>query len=361
MQKIIVSSHSRDVHADAVLWALARLGHPAVLWQPHRCPANQALSILYEPHEPAHHAIETEDETLGLDGVKTVWNRRSCPPELFPDIDPRDRDFAQRESEQHLDGFLTTACRDALWVNPPAAAALDTNKPFQIDLAREIGFSVPATLFSNSPDRIRGFFERHGGNVVYKSYRREQWLEGDEKAGSFVNHTAAVTREDVGNRRALAMCPGIFQERIEKAHELRVTVMGDTFFCVRIDGSGTESGRLDFRSDYAGMRLARCPLADDAKAMCKSFMERSGIVFGCFDLIVTPASELYFLEVNPMGQFLWQEERIPDLPLLDAMCAFLASADPHFTWKPPSAPLTLAAYKASKGAAPPAQGRGAAA
>lgn len=358
MQPIIVSSHGRDAHADAVLWGLARLGHAALLWQPHLFPGAHALSILFEPGEPVRHSAGSGTEMVDLGDVRTVWNRRSFAPMLADDIDPRDRDFAQNESQQHLDGFLTTACRNALWVNPPAAASLDINKPFQIDLAREIGFTVPATLFSNAPDHVLGFFERHGGNIVYKSYRPERWLEGDGKAAPFVNRTASVTREDVGNRRALAMCPGIFQERIEKAHELRVTIMGDTVFCVRIDASGTEPGRLDFRSNYAGMRLARCALADDVKAMCKAFMARAGIVFGCFDFIVTPSGQVHFLEVNPMGQFLWLEERLPDLPLLDAMCAFLVSADPHFAWRPPAAPLTFAAYKASKGAAP---GQGAAA
>jgi glutathione synthase/RimK-type ligase-like ATP-grasp enzyme len=361
MQKIIISSYDRDAHADAVLWGLRASGHPALLWQSHLFPASQALSVLFEPGEAARHTIDAENGCVGLDDVGTVWNRRCRAPQLSADIDARDRDFAQAEAEQHLAGFLATACPDAMWVNPPAAALLDTDKPSQLRLAREVGFTIPATLFSNAPDQIGGFFERHGGNVVYKSYRPERWLEGDGQESTFVNHTAAVTKEDVGNRRALAMCPGIFQERIEKAFELRVTVMGDTFFCVRIDGSGSKSGRLDFRSDYVGMRLTRCGLADDAKAMCKAFMAQAGLVFGCFDLIVTPTSELYFLEVNPMGQFLWQEEHLPDLPLLDAMCAFLVSADPHFAWKPPSAPLTFAAYRAATGAVPHRPARGTAA
>jgi hypothetical protein len=59
-------------------------------------------------------------------------------------------------------------------------------------------------------------------------------------------------------------------------------------------------------------------------------MARAGIVFGCFDFIVTPSGETCFLEVNPMGQFLWLELHLPELPLLDAMCAFLVSGDPRF-------------------------------
>lgn len=32
-------------------------------------------------------------------------------------------------------------------------------------------------------------------------------------------------------------------------------------------------------------------------------MRKLGIIFGCFDFIVTPDEEYVFLEVNPMGQF----------------------------------------------------------
>ena len=345
MKPIIVSSYRRDAHADAVLWGLGVRGHPAMLWQKHLFPASQSLSILFEPGAPPRHIAETEQGPVDLAGVRTVWDRRSLPLTLDEDMDPRDREFARRESEQHLCAFLATACPDALWVNPPATARLDTDKPSQIALARRIGFAVPATLFSNSPEEIEDFHERHGRAIVYKSYRPERWIEGEGKSEAFVNHTAPVTEEDIANRRALAMCPGIFQARVAKAYEIRVTAMGKSFFGVRIDPPAGGQGALDWRSDKAGMRLSRFELPADLGSKCRAFMAEAGIVFGCFDFIVTPEGEHVFLEVNPMGQFLWQEERIPDLPLLDAMCAFLASGDRDFEWDETSAPLRFEDYR----------------
>lgn len=337
MRRIIVSSYERDVHADAVLWGLERMGHSGLLWQPHLFPARQALSIGFEPGEPVRHWIDGEG-AIELGETATVWNRRSRPPQLSADVDERDRDFARSESEQHLAGFLATFAPGALWVNPPAADRLDTNKPAQLALAAELGFRIPPTLISNSPRRIRDFFERHGGDVVYKSYRPESWTDGE--AGAFVNNTAAVTAEDMENESALAMCPGIFQARVPKAFELRVTVMGRSFFGVRI-----EAPALDWRSDKAGMRLERFEPGGEIRAMCKAYMDKAGLVFACFDLIVSPSSETHFLEVNPMGQFLWQEERIPDLPLLDAMCAFLASGERDFEWDESRASLRFDDYR----------------
>ena len=56
-----------------------------------------------------------------------------------------------------------------------------------------------------------------------------------------------------------------------------------------------------------------------------------GIVFGCFDLIVTPDGEVVFLEVNQTGSFLWIEEQNPEFRLLDAFSEFLIRATPGFT------------------------------
>lgn len=328
MPRIVVLSQAKDLHADAVLWGLKTGGHEAVLWQPHLFPAVAALSMRFGQDEGVRHGIEPGGPDW--DGVRTVWNRRSYPPQLPADLDPRDRAFAETESAQHLAGFLSTAWPDALWVNPPAATAFDLNKPLQLRLAQATGFRIPATLFSNSPAEIRAFFDAQDGNIVYKSYRQECWSGEEERQGTFVNHTAAVTREDLGDDRMLARCPGIFQERLTPAYELRVTVMGDQFFSVRIDVSADARHMPDWRSDALDMRLSVHPVSDTLRELCRAYMAKAGIVFGCFDFIVSSSGDTCFLEVNPMGQFLWKELHLPELPMLDAMCAFLASGDPRF-------------------------------
>lgn len=54
-------------------------------------------------------------------------------------------------------------------------------------------------------------------------------------------------------------------------------------------------------------------------------MNELGIVFGCFDFIVTDDNQYVFLEVNEMGQFLWIEELLPELKMLDSFCNLLLS------------------------------------
>jgi hypothetical protein len=346
MSTILISSHDGDAHAAAIAWGLRALGRRACLWQAHLFPASQALSIGFEPSGPVRHAIEDEGLSLELEDVATVWNRRPGPPQLRDGVDARDRAYALAESGQHLAGFLATACRGALWVNPPAATAFDTDKAGQLLLAREVGFTIPATLASNSPERIRAFFARRGGRVVYKSYRPQYWREGDERPVALTNYTAPVDERDLRNDRALAICPGLFQQRIDKAFELRVTIMGNSVFAARIDPPEGAEDAIDWRPHRGRIRLSPFSLTDEIKARCRAYMRRAGLVFGCFDFIVSRDGETFFLEVNPMGQFLWKEELAPELPMLDAMCAFLASGDPDFVWRPSSSPLAFADYRA---------------
>jgi hypothetical protein len=62
-------------------------------------------------------------------------------------------------------------------------------------------------------------------------------------------------------------------------------------------------------------------------------MKEIGVVFGCFDFIVTPDDEIIFLELNEQGQFLWVEEILPELCYMDMFAEFLIHKNFDFSWK----------------------------
>lgn len=128
----------------------------------------------------------------------------------------------------------------------------------------------------------------------------------------------------------MRLTPGIFQARVPKAHELRVTWMGKHAITAVLHSQESEATRVDWREGQTDLRVEPGELPGDVWKACHRLMERLGLVFGCFDLVVTPEGEHVFLEINPMGQFLWVEQTIPELPLLDDFCAFLIGARPGF-------------------------------
>lgn len=345
---VLIHSTTDDLHADAVRWGLERIGQPFIFWPSGRFPLEQALSARLDPGGETF-SLDLAGETVDLAGVATVWNRRRGRPAMSPKLDARDLGFAAEQSRQHLDAFLSAACPDALWVNGVEAARAEVNKILQLRLARQIGFAVPATLCSNAPDEIRDFFREHRGDVVYKTYKLGAWADKAGGGRLRVNYTTAVTAQSLEDGEALAVAPGIFQERVEKAFEVRTTIMGQADFSVRIEPADEAGSAIDWRVQPHD-RLQLLPFAIPAtiKAQCLGYMRAANLRFASFDFIVTPDGVFCFLEVNQMGQFLWKEEKVPELPMLDAMCAFLASGTPDFIHAPGQSPLRLADYYRSK-------------
>ncbi|WP_019217958.1 hypothetical protein [Legionella tunisiensis] len=62
-------------------------------------------------------------------------------------------------------------------------------------------------------------------------------------------------------------------------------------------------------------------------------MKCLGIIFGCFDFIVSTDNELYFMEINEQGQFLWIEEINPEINMLETWIQFLTDENPLFLYR----------------------------
>jgi hypothetical protein len=194
--------------------------------------------------------------------------------------------------------------------------------------AIQAGLATPDTLYSNDAAEARAFIGRHGGQVVYKTLRPFSW-RNDETAYSV--YTSLVTEDLLIQVDVLQQTPGIFQEVVPKAHELRLTMVGCRPFCARVLSQETTHGTLDWRKAYDELKMETCDVPRSLCDACGRLMEKLGIVFGCFDFIVTPEGKYVFLEVNEMGQFLFVE-RMTGLPLLDAFSEFLRQGRTDFAW-----------------------------
>ncbi len=69
----------------------------------------------------------------------------------------------------------------------------------------------------------------------------------------------------------------LFQRRIPKVADVRVTVIGAKSFWVRID-----SGLLDWRTDYSQLRYSPVEPPSGIEPALHHYMHRFGLVFGAF-------------------------------------------------------------------------------
>jgi hypothetical protein len=270
-----------------------------------------------------------------------VWLRRPTQA-VFPEgMHPADLPVARREALDFLRCVLHLAAPDAFWVNPLASRPFAELKAVQLREAGRVGLAIPPTLMSNDPERIRRFLGALPGGAIYKPFCPVQWETEDQVAIAWTREIAAG---DLPEDEVLRLTPGIFQARIDKAHELRVTIMGRHVVTARLRSQELADAKLDWRAGGTKLQVEPDRLPDEVETGCLDLMRRLGIVFGCFDFIVTPEGRHIFLEVNTAGQFLWVEEANPDLLLLAPFVDFLLSRRPDFRWRPTGGAIRHAAF-----------------
>jgi hypothetical protein len=159
------------------------------------------------------------------------------------------------------------------------------------------------------------------------------WL--DTKGRQFANYTAVLPDLREIAEESIRVVPAIYQPKIEKEYELRVTFIGERHFACKIDSQANSATSVDLRI-LINTTKSPYQIPDELANRCQKLMAALNIRFACFDFIREPNGEYTFLELNQAGQFLFIELACPTIPLLDAMCHFLAHRTME-TWSPSKA------------------------
>ena len=271
-------------------------------------------------------------ETTGRE-ITAVWDRRPEKPEELPY--PSTPEIDRHNREEAL-GFLVFL---RYWLkNIPSIGSIVNDRPtaskmLQYVIAREVGFKIPRSCFSNVKEPFLNM-SRECTDLILKPIEVcDIW---DEKQGVdyvfYAQKTPAVSLLEVPGE-AFSQTVSFVQEYIEKAFELRVTVVEEEVFACKIDSQAQqeETGRIDWRQGYEhGLRQEAFALPDSVSSQCVMFLRRMGLNFGCFDFIVTPSGEYVFLECNPNGQWLWIELTV-GLKISEAIADFLQNPSAKHT------------------------------
>jgi glutathione synthase/RimK-type ligase-like ATP-grasp enzyme len=324
---ILIVTEANDLHASAVAEALERKGATVTLWATSDFPSRSEETAHFSADGEKALRIAGPDLDLVSPCFDVVWRRRPTYVLDPKALHPADRTFANNECSLFRSALFHLLASGAFWVNPLAGAARAGSKLLQHEAAAQVGLKMPETLFTNSIREIRALLARRR-EVIYKPLSSGGWKNSES---DFLPYTALVTEETLVAEAVLRQTPGIFQELVPKAYELRITVIGNRVFTAKILSQETRMGRLDWRRSYDELRLEPAQLPLEIEERCIALLDELGLVFGCLDFIATPDGQLVFLEVNEMGQFLFVE-RYCGLPLLDAFSEFLLQGTVDFDW-----------------------------
>lgn len=239
---------------------------------------------------------------INLSTISAVWYRREAEPRL-PSSLPSDQNHAiLKEIRCFLTGIYSSL-EGVPWIDPIPKIDRAEHKLPQLKVAREFGLVIPKTLMTNDPHQARRFLRKAKCPVIVKTLSPVSLAKDNEEAAVF---TTMLSRRDTKALSGLRFCPMLFQHRIEKQCDIRVTIVGEDFFCVRIDSRNFDTDNTDWRriSDPANY----CSSFELPKTLRKRLLQMMtyyGLSYGAIDLILTARGDFYFLELNPCGDWSW--------------------------------------------------------
>ncbi len=292
---VLILSTLEDVHAQAVMAALASQGGHAEVLDLSDFPTRLELSMAFNDSQRKFELRRRGGGALDLDRIKAVWWRR---PQSFmppPGMSPDHQRFVLSETASAFQGLYQAL--DAFWINNPAGDSVAAHKPYQLALAQRIGLDIPATLITNSVEEARAFWRAHDGEVIYKQFVAlpGSWRE-----------TRRLSHDDETHADAVAYAPVIFQRHVPAIADIRVTAVGGVFFAAAADvrqGEYPQDVRMNLNVKYEAHELS-----PEVTRKIAALMATLGLVYGAIDLRLTPEGQYVFLEINPAGQFLYIEE-----------------------------------------------------
>ncbi len=236
-----------------------------------------------------------------FESISSIYYRKLFLPEL-KDYDAKYHTYMQKEIYSFVTGLVDSF--DGRVVTTPAILRKVENKIFQLKVASALNFLLPKSLISNDHDTVNKF-------RVYETIGKPL------STGKLTKSTGVHSSIIRGDVASISLSPTYFQEYIPKDYELRITVVKDVFYCVKI----LADNKIDWRVDEEKNSYELIETPKIIREQCQQFMQVCNLEFGIFDYIVS-GGKYYFLECNPNGQWLWLEMQL-DLDISNSLVRLL--------------------------------------
>jgi ATP-GRASP peptide maturase of grasp-with-spasm system len=256
--------------------------------------------------------VRVDDECFSLADVSSAWLRKGdfWFRGLFPAVEaPQSQVLTEhlndklqledRRLREHFHYVLKKRCAVL-----GSANGSSPNKLVVLELARELGLRTPPFRVTTSRRYTQALLDS-GASYVSKAMSDGLYLfDVQESNAGYFTYTERLepsSLEGLDERIA----PSFFQQYVEKAFELRVFFLDKTFRTVGIFSQNDEQTRVDYRKYNLSKpnRVIPFRLPGEIEDKLSRLADRLGLNTGSIDLIVDKSGEVYFLEVNPVGQF----------------------------------------------------------
>lgn len=301
---IVLWGLTGDGPFDAVRAALERRGAEVALIEQRRVLETE-VELLVEP--ALHATVRMQGERIELDDTRAVYWRthdlRRLPAVIAAGPESGAIEAASLVEEALVVWMELTPARV---VNRASNMASNGSKPYQMEILRAHGFSVPRTLVTTDPDAARRFWTDSGA-VVYKS------VSGVRSVVTRLRD-AHLDRLD-----QVSWCPTQFQQYVP-GRDHRIHVVGDDVFACEVVSEADDYRYSASRGDPPVLRA--CKLPADVEERCFALARALSLPLAGIDLRHAPDDRWFCFEVNPSPGFTYYEAHTGH-PIGDAIAGYL--------------------------------------
>jgi hypothetical protein len=302
MTVLVVASH-HDLHADAVVDSLQ----------------NSADCIRIDPEVVAGFCCRSDSDVFSLGGhrirIEDLTGIYCRIPLELPPYDAAANavaDYANSETLGALRGMLLAVPPDR-WINFPWYENAADGKIRPLLVAQQVGCAVPPFIVTNDLDQLDLWMDKHGDDLVIKAItdtsiarQRDQFVTVPDYDAFSAPYTAKFDRT-VLKPSNIDSTPFLVQKRIDKVVERRVVVLDRTIFATETP-AGSDAP-LDIRLKTERIEASSRLSESDCRAVLV-LRERLNLRFMTLDFAVDAAGVSWLLDVNPQGNWLWQEQQL---------------------------------------------------
>lgn len=227
--------------------------------------------------------------SITKDTVSSIYYRKPS----FPDVSGFALEYQNMIKSDILaliDGIVNSF--DGTVLTKPYLLRRAENKIFQLIYVQNKSILVPDSFIGNS----NGWTDIEKQKIIKPvSVGKIETLNG-----SAIIQTNLMHENDEYD--SLELTPIYIQEYLHKSFEVRITVIDNDYYAVKIISDNNIDWRAGDNNQY---ELIDIPA--DVKNTIRTMMNDFQLRFGAFDYIVDNNGKWYFLEINPNGQWQWLE------------------------------------------------------
>ncbi|MBL3548369.1 grasp-with-spasm system ATP-grasp peptide maturase [Chryseobacterium sp. KMC2] len=263
------------------------------------------LSAMRKPfirvHEDEFFEIKTDKKRIYmvserhqffLDEITSTWYRRGRLKFKRLSYDNDSINIHMDETQHWLEDYVIKTLESKKTINKQTNSHV--NKLFVLEQAQKAGLNVPKYFLAENTDEVVV------NTTITKAITENVILDSINKYSDAIIYTSIIEEKEKEN-----FFITFFQEKIEKDFEIRSFYLSGKTWSTAIISQSDEQTKTDFRKYNYKKPNRKVPyqLPESIEQKTHQLMELLDLNCGSIDFIKS-GNTFYFLEVNPLGQFL---------------------------------------------------------